>query len=438
MSIKRKLREFAEKESAYPSANKKPKHVREEEEESEETMSEGKEMKHESDGENENEREQVSESAEDDDDKAQEQQYDILPTVPADEVVYPGTVKKVGPSWVGSVDQKCKYFNAERLRISSEQAKALARAWTIETCKKHEIRPHRIIQEHNIPENVQKYTVGFIDGDGTICVIHSKRGKKKDKFVASMRVDVYQSMDASVPKALEHIQQYYGGHLGNRLRSRKENVLTSDGKVKEVETHRRSWVLSIYGHNSQLLLQHIEKYSIIKIEQARRAIKVLEKQPATAEESIALREKVKALHHSYDEVEVDASRLSAAYLSGFFDAEGSLGVYQYEDKRDGRNSRGLDYQTSLWQCGCRNILHAIREKLGVGTVTKCGSYMARGKHSFALLEIVYPLSLMKKEQIELYCDSWGRIKGGRKDRLTQEEIEETEYVIAELQRLKRL
>lgn len=135
--------------------------------------------------------------------------------------------------------------------------------------------------------------------------------------------------------------------------------------------------------------------------------------------------------------------LSLPYLAGFFDGEGSVGIYT-NGRKDGRTLRSQVTQNV--SPAVTSLLEACRERWG-GSLTVMNRDMKRqaynwqtsGPKAAIFLREIRPWVILKAEQIDLAV-SWqeGRVVLPRGVSRAPEEIAEADLVAARLMAMKKL
>jgi len=162
-----------------------------------------------------------------------------------------------------------------------------------------------------ISDTEKRWICGFCDGDGSLLLGISKN--KDGSFRLTPEIMFAQSQNDGIPVVLLKIQELYGGCLKkikpkynwqrfmHRLCiKRKENVIG---------------ILNILIQFSALKYNQAEYLKcILNVESSFPTFKV-------ANEKINI---LKCMHHSYNQVKIDESRLTQEYIGGLFDAEGCI------------------------------------------------------------------------------------------------------------------
>lgn len=222
-----------------------------------------------------------------------------------------------------------------------------------------------------------QYIAGFLDGDGHIGI----RPPTRHEIRPSPIVTAKQSYNHGEPPELLFLQNRFAGGIHKR--------------TEATRTARSTWVFQAYVSSVQEVLSVVAEYGIIKKPQADIAREYSAGERAMPEyyarKILDAREDVKS-------VPIDIDRLTMPYLAGLFAADGSVGIHRTPD-------RGCGYRlvSSIRQTSCPGILHAIKKKLGYGSVTKSGELKFAPKASAKFLESIQPFvkKSQKRRQIKL-------------------------------------
>ena len=204
-----------------------------------------------------------------------------------------------------------------------------------------------------VSEEFKSYLAGFFDGDGCITV------EKLKNTGYTLRIKFFQSNE----KWIDTIQRYYPFLKKTNNSQRKDN-------------HRIEYELRAAGKQIEPLVHDLSEYSILKYEQlleAKKFFKLINVKDKTDEKE-EIYNKLKELKKSSQNKPYD--RLSKEYIAGFFDAEGSIGIYsgslrvKITQKSDitilqkiadmYNNSNKIDnYAISFYGINCLNLLNDI-------------------------------------------------------------------------------
>jgi len=178
--------------------------------------------------------------------------------------------------------------------------------------------------------------VGFIDGDGCLSALKHVDSRRGGCVSYEFLISVGQAHSLkNPPETLKRIQHWYGGRW---------STVASKGQ------QRQKWYLTIPPTQKQnSLLLEIKKYGIIKAPQAIVMLNVLNGRINKAEG----KQRLHQLKKEYAKVVIDERKLTPAYISGLFDAEGYVGI-----------SRGDAAELRLSQKSCPALLNAIANKWG--------------------------------------------------------------------------
>lgn len=154
-------------------------------------------------------------------------------------------------------------------------------------------------------DNFKAYLSGFFDGDGSISI------EKLKETGYTLRIKFCQSNENLIKKIqrVYPFMHYDGGLRNNRQNNRCEYQLRAAGKQIEP------------------LVDDLLKYSILKYEQlleAKKFFKLINVKDKNDEKHVIYNKLKELKKQSYIK---PYERLSIPYISGFFDAEGSIGIY---------------------------------------------------------------------------------------------------------------
>lgn len=155
-----------------------------------------------------------------------------------------------------------------------------------------------------VTENLKNYLGGFFDGDGNITI-----EKLKDSGYC-LRIKFFQSDE----NWIDTIKTYYP-------------FLKKTNNSRKSENSRIQYELRAAGKQIEPLVDDLLKYSILKYEQllyAKKYFSLINVKDKTAEKE-EIYKKLKELKKCSNLKPYE--RLNKQYISGFFDAEGSIGVY---------------------------------------------------------------------------------------------------------------
>ena len=252
------------------------------------------------------------------------------------------------------------------------------------------------------------YTAGFYDGEG--CFEVNVRKHPNGTQYSQLRVRAAQTK----PGIIFKLQSEYGGNV---FKTVSTNIKWAD-----------SYELS---HSSQLardLISKIEPYSIVKkpqIELAKEYISFFDSQDSFRksqdffDKGIEFNQRMKALNSQVTnyvmskEIELDSTKEITeelkAYLAGFTDAEGCIGISHSK----GRN--GFDDNTQLvvqlTQCN-PTVLEFIKTFTGGTSVTQkinennkkhsnCSKLTLTGSKAFTFLNLIKDYCFIKRDQVNL-------------------------------------
>lgn len=216
-----------------------------------------------------------------------------------------------------------------------------------------------------ISENFKKYLSGFFDGDGSITV------EKLNTSSYTLRIKFYQANEDWI----NTIQRYYPFLKKSNNQQRKDNT-------------RIQYELRAAGKQIEPLVDDLLKYSILKYEQLLEAKKFFDlinvKDKSNEKETIY--NKLKELKKESKIKPYE--RLSKEYISGLFDAEGSIGIYN--------NS----LRVKITQKSDVIILQKIADLYN--NTNKIDNYAISfyGENSLQILNEINPYCIYKTQQID--------------------------------------
>jgi intein/homing endonuclease len=235
-----------------------------------------------------------------------------------------------------------------------------------------------LCQVQTVPDKIAEYIAGFCDGDGCIqmneniiIISFSQSGNLKES-----------------PRILQFIQEWFGGSL------------CLSNHYKKHETWKPSYKLSI-GDKSQVtrMLPLLRDKCVLKHLQAKVALdycNAFQYQIGIGypEGHLALKIETKKLLTSmkkleaYQSIAIDSNKITNAWLSGFFDAEGCVGF------------ASLGVKVRIGQKQSKLLLETIKNVKKFGGVTG-HEYGVYGQKSVRLMKDILPYSIVKKQQMEL-------------------------------------
>lgn len=215
-----------------------------------------------------------------------------------------------------------------------------------------------------ITEQFKQYLAGFFDGDGSITV------EKLKESGYTLRIKLFQSNE----NWIDTIQRYYPFLKKTNNSQRRDNS-------------RIEYELRAAGKQIEPLVDDLLKYSILKYEQLLEAKKffALINVKDKGDEKEKIYQKLKELKKNSSIKPYE--RLSKEYISGLFDAEGSIGIY----------SGSL--RVKITQKSDTVILQKIADKYN--NKNKIDNYAISfyGENSLQFLNDIKPYCIYKKSQI---------------------------------------
>jgi hypothetical protein len=258
-------------------------------------------------------------------------------------------------------------------------------------------------------EDVYKFIAGFFDGDGSVTI---QKPSQKDK-TPNPRVAFYQSNASGIPPELAYIKSFLGGAL-HREDPRGDN-------------RRQSWKLCFSSFSeSKYVLELLQPYVILKRDQVAKALEYLD---CSKENPQHHYEYMRDRKRDYQNVEIDTLRICNAYLAGLFAADGSVGIY--------RAKHGYcAVYVQIVKKGCVQLLHAIRDKMGYGSVSQ-GRWALSGGQTVNFIEgIDRYLVGQKKAQTDMVV-RFQKTRGSQSKKRTVEELAEMDKIMNDLKRMKK-
>lgn len=261
----------------------------------------------------------------------------------------------------------------------------------------------------------EQFAALFFDGDG--CVSVSKSWLlNADTNRPAPAVTFTQAYNSGIPPELLHMERIFGGSLAmTRTRT---------------ETRRDQWCLRLPAEGARRLLSIVARHGVVKDRQARVVLDYYDGRGDLKSLACALFE----LKATYQDVNIDHKKLTAPALAGLFSAEGSVGMY--------KQKRGHELRATIGQSSCKQLLRAIVEVLGYGSVSGCVAMFCCAQAVRFLRHILpyLPRSCQKYDQVILalsFTETRTSNQSGRKKR-TPEQVEHMEQTAKRLKELKKL
>ena len=321
---------------------------------------------------------------------------------------YPGTIGEVATGVKVRLSYKSskivsKTFNFSKFS-SKDDALLAAEVFLQENSDELELTVTQRVK--NITVEQKQFFAGAFDGDG--CILFSNK----------LQAQVAQSSsDENPPALLTEFRDCFGGNVtGPYTRNR----------VGKYGSHKPEYRFCVTGKQCKPLLEVIAQYGIIKAPQAIMGLECLSRGLNRSINPILLLSVKDKTYYKkmftkakteYDSVPIDKSKITDAWMAGFFEAEGTIGYHGTE----------VEYAHCLYlsftQHGCLRLLDEINEQIGnVGAINHGQLTIRRQQDVLSVVSRIEKFLLGKKEQI---VDAKAHLKviGQRKrKRRTEEEI----------------
>lgn len=236
-----------------------------------------------------------------------------------------------------------------------------------------------------------QYFAGFLDGDGTI------------SYPTLLSVGVGQSsIYDGPPSVLVLFQQFFGGRISKQFESRA-------GRKPEIGI-KPAYIWTVTGASALRMVRLLHPHLILKKNQRELVLENYKKnvnrsrmlfnkggQPQLFKKSLQL------LHHraAYAKAPINPSMIGILWLSGFIDAEGSVGLQH----------KGAAAFLEIAQLSCPTLLLEIQKKIGGrvgGSRSTKQSHPTKlryfGSEAVEILERVCPWLIVKRDQAEFVIE----------------------------------
>ncbi len=257
-----------------------------------------------------------------------------------------------------------------------------------------------------------EYIAGFIDGDGSIRVAKPNNERRRSTPV----ILVAQSCQQGEAPELAPFKEHWGGTVRERKLPKKR---------------RRGWVWRLKEQDRVAeLLAVIHRHGITKAPQAARAAAYMR---GPRDDCAEVARAISEAKRSYHEVTVDPARITDAYLSGLFAADGSVSLKK-------STTGAVSLHASITQRSCVPLLEGIKARLGgAGHVDRNRLYLS-GSAAFDLLQRVSPylLHAQKGPQAALGIKFFERRSALRRKHASNEEREKDIEMMTEMRRMKKV
>lgn len=283
--------------------------------------------------------------------------------------------------------------------------------WNVSEDKRH----GRASKSQMATEHEKEYIAGFTDGDGCIRIPHPTSKRKWPVPI----VYIAQSMNGGTPPELCFVQEKFGGNINARRKS-SENV-------------RTQWALQLTGlWEVEEFVEDMQSRCVIKrvcFENAHEYLRSGRLDPLDAHRVS------KESNSNYQDVPILEERLTLAYIAGLFAAEGCIDA-NWRASRTGDPKKSVPrIRATIRQSGCVGILHAIKDKLGMGSVSG-GKLSFQSNEALRFLELVRPFMApsQKRDQVDAVVPI---VKPGCNRKRSAQEIEAVCIVAERLKELKK-
>ncbi len=296
---------------------------------------------------------------------------------------------------IAGTEEKAKEITMEYGRKVSDE---------LRLTRKAEIPP---CPDHLKEDWKREYVAGFFDGDGSV------------EVGSSIKLSIKQSQRIGEPAVIRRFKDWF---------PRFKNYVQMSKKASHRPCHKLEW----NGEPSYSLLMCSEDYGIIKRAQSAVVRPLLDNYFLSGKYDWGLgtgvlSEHLSTLKENYAGVEINSTRLTDAYISGLFDAEGCI------------SGDSSDYiQCSISQESCPRLLIEIQKRVG-GNIppSNPGKLRIFGDTLVQFLRRIRPYSIQKLSQIDLALECL-KLRCAPGKRLRDEVRERKQEIARELKRLKRI
>jgi hypothetical protein len=222
---------------------------------------------------------------------------------------------------------------------------------------------------NHISESIKQHIAGFFDGDGSLTYVTN-----------GLVMAFTQSMNSNCPPTLKHVQSIYGGNIST--------YYSTNAKMKKPRYTLR--ITKTEQHYD--LLRDLELYCIVKRPQVSEALQYYKvRRAGGVYELKTLKRKITKMKKEYATIPIDTVKITPAYVSGLFDAEGCVNLRTSGDLR-----------VELSQNACPRILYAIRDRYGAGYVDKRETRVTFSTNtSVSFMQSILPYSIRKREELKV-------------------------------------
>jgi hypothetical protein len=222
----------------------------------------------------------------------------------------------------------------------------------------------------NHPLPIRQYIAGFLDGDGWFKLAQD----------GSFGVGIAQASTSGVPAVITFLQCWYGGTLGER---------------PGVNTNRRPMYSLHFNKSSTIALLHdIKDCLALKYKQAQLLFDYVVADDTThVKELAAQMSSIKK--GTYSSVVIPRERITTAYITGFFDAEGCV-----RSKKANPAVCSLVFAQAISPA----LLKVVADYYGSTHEYRGGTLHIGGDLGECIARNIYPFSIVKRSQLTLFFE----------------------------------
>ena len=268
----------------------------------------------------------------------------------------------------------------------------------------------------DIPDDVGSYIAGFFDGDG--CVISSG-----GSISVSQATPFAENGEAIVPPIFGFLTRYLGhtnfSYMKGSWQSSnqegkdwiRDHQVPMDSESEERRLGERDHVAARWSGRSAIIgLRLIKKYGVLKYQQACDSLNFMNSDDS--DERIALQKSMKSTKgDKLQNVKIHEDRMNIAWFAGFFDAEGHVALYFFNEKVKDKIFQRMDYRMVMTQ---KNVplLRLIEQKFMPGSLIKQQIHLIYYRRHAQMLKICEELlqtNLLQHKQAQVYM-MWNCLK----------------------------